>query len=80
LLIGVVAALIGTLVAAAIGVDNTSGVDWIELILQWFLEGVAPRRMAAVPSGCWPGRRLRRPERCAGPPLSRVPGAGHRHR
>ena len=34
LLIGVVAALIGTLIAAAVGVDDTPGIDWIELILQ----------------------------------------------
>ena len=34
LLIGVVAALIGTLIAAAIGVDDTPGIDWIELALQ----------------------------------------------
>jgi uncharacterized membrane protein YeaQ/YmgE (transglycosylase-associated protein family) len=34
LLIGVVAALIGTFIAGAIGVANTPGIDWIELILQ----------------------------------------------
>src|SRR4051794_16329214 len=34
LVIGVVAALIGTFLAAAIGVANTRGIDWIELILQ----------------------------------------------
>ena len=34
LLIGVVAALIGTFLAALIGVDDTGGVDWIELALQ----------------------------------------------
>ena len=34
LLIGVVAALIGTFLAALIGVDDTRGIDWIELILQ----------------------------------------------
>ncbi|BAL86938.1 hypothetical protein AMIS_17180 [Actinoplanes missouriensis 431] len=34
LAIGVVAALIGTFLAAAIGVDDTRGVDWIELALQ----------------------------------------------
>jgi len=34
LLIGVVAALIGTFIAAAFGVAKTPGVDWIELILQ----------------------------------------------
>jgi len=34
LLIGVAAALIGTFVAAAVGVDDTAGIDWIELFLQ----------------------------------------------
>ena len=52
LLIGVVAALIGTFIAAAIGVDDTNGIDWIELILQIALaaggvalvEGLGSRR------------------------------------
>jgi uncharacterized membrane protein YeaQ/YmgE (transglycosylase-associated protein family) len=34
LVIGVVAALVGTLLAGLIGVDKTPGIDWIELILQ----------------------------------------------
>jgi uncharacterized membrane protein YeaQ/YmgE (transglycosylase-associated protein family) len=34
IVIGVVAALIGTFIAAAVGVDDTDGIDWIELILQ----------------------------------------------
>ncbi|WP_320064319.1 GlsB/YeaQ/YmgE family stress response membrane protein [Micromonospora sp. RTGN7] len=34
LLIGVVAAFLGTLVAALLGVDDTSGIDWIELLIQ----------------------------------------------
>lgn len=34
LLIGVVAALLGTLVASVLGVANTRGIDWIELALQ----------------------------------------------
>jgi uncharacterized membrane protein YeaQ/YmgE (transglycosylase-associated protein family) len=32
--IGIVAALLGTLLASAIGVADTRGIDWIELILQ----------------------------------------------
>ncbi|WP_433383768.1 GlsB/YeaQ/YmgE family stress response membrane protein [Actinoplanes sp. CA-142083] len=52
LLIGIVAALIGTFIAAAIGVDDTDGIDWIELILQIALaaggvalvEGLGSRR------------------------------------
>jgi uncharacterized membrane protein YeaQ/YmgE (transglycosylase-associated protein family) len=34
LLIGVVAAILGTLLAGAFGVAETRGIDWIELILQ----------------------------------------------
>jgi uncharacterized membrane protein YeaQ/YmgE (transglycosylase-associated protein family) len=34
LVVGVVAALLGTFLAAAIGVDKTDGIDWIELALQ----------------------------------------------
>ncbi|GAA3939173.1 GlsB/YeaQ/YmgE family stress response membrane protein [Actinoplanes auranticolor] len=34
LVIGVVAAFLGTLIAAAVGVAETPGIDWIELALQ----------------------------------------------
>ncbi|MFY1622193.1 GlsB/YeaQ/YmgE family stress response membrane protein [Micromonospora sp. WMMD723] len=34
LAIGVVAAVLGTLLAGALGVDDTRGIDWIELFLQ----------------------------------------------
>ena len=34
LLIGVVAAILGTLLAAALDVADTGGIDWIELALQ----------------------------------------------
>ncbi len=34
LLIGVVAAILGTLIAGAFGVADTRGIDWIELVLQ----------------------------------------------
>lgn len=34
LVIGVVAAILGTLVAGAFGVADTGGIDWIELVLQ----------------------------------------------
>lgn len=34
LLIGVIAAILGTIVAGIFGVDETPGLDWIELILQ----------------------------------------------
>ena len=34
LLIGIVAALIGTFLAALVGWDDTRGIDWLELALQ----------------------------------------------
>ncbi|MEU1736912.1 GlsB/YeaQ/YmgE family stress response membrane protein [Streptosporangium sp. NPDC020145] len=38
--IGVVAALIGTAIATVLGVASTRGVDWIELIIQIALAAV----------------------------------------
>jgi uncharacterized membrane protein YeaQ/YmgE (transglycosylase-associated protein family) len=40
LVIGIIAALVGTLLAAAFGVANTPGIDWIELIFQVVLAAV----------------------------------------
>jgi uncharacterized membrane protein YeaQ/YmgE (transglycosylase-associated protein family) len=34
ILIGIVAALIGSLIASALGVGETRGMDWIKLIIQ----------------------------------------------
>jgi uncharacterized membrane protein YeaQ/YmgE (transglycosylase-associated protein family) len=34
IVIGIVAALVGSLIASALGVGSTSGIDWIELFLQ----------------------------------------------
>jgi uncharacterized membrane protein YeaQ/YmgE (transglycosylase-associated protein family) len=34
ILIGIVAALVGSLIASALGVGDTSGIDWIKLIIQ----------------------------------------------
>jgi uncharacterized membrane protein YeaQ/YmgE (transglycosylase-associated protein family) len=53
MLIGVVAAIIGTFLAAAIGVDDTDGIDWIELALQVALAAVGVAIIA--------GARGRRP-------------------
>ena len=50
--IGIVAALVGTWLASLIHVQNTSGVDWVELLLQI---GLAAVFVAAVS-----GRRGRR--------------------
>ena len=40
MLIGVVAALLGTVIARALGVATTRGVDWIELLIQVALAAV----------------------------------------
>ncbi|WP_229068852.1 GlsB/YeaQ/YmgE family stress response membrane protein [Actinoplanes sp. DH11] len=48
LVIGVVAALIGTFLAAAIGVDDTAGIDWIELALQVGLAAVGVALVAGT--------------------------------
>jgi uncharacterized membrane protein YeaQ/YmgE (transglycosylase-associated protein family) len=45
LLIGVVAAILGTLLAGAFGVADTPGIDWIELALQ---VGLAAAGVAVV--------------------------------
>jgi uncharacterized membrane protein YeaQ/YmgE (transglycosylase-associated protein family) len=37
IVIGIVAALIGTAIAGALGVATTRGIDWLELILQIIL-------------------------------------------
>jgi uncharacterized membrane protein YeaQ/YmgE (transglycosylase-associated protein family) len=56
LAIGIVAALLGTLLASAIGVADTRGIDWIELILQiglaaggvTLVEGITSGRRRAI--------------------------------
>jgi uncharacterized membrane protein YeaQ/YmgE (transglycosylase-associated protein family) len=40
LLVGIVAALVGTAIAAAFGVAVTRGVDWIEMIIQVALAAI----------------------------------------
>ncbi|MEU1400131.1 GlsB/YeaQ/YmgE family stress response membrane protein [Micromonospora zamorensis] len=55
LLIGVVAALLGTLVASAVGVDDTTGIDWIELLLQVVFAAVG----VAIVAGVYGRRRVR---------------------
>ncbi len=38
--IGIVAAIIGTFIAQAVGVATTNGIDWIELVIQVALAAV----------------------------------------
>jgi uncharacterized membrane protein YeaQ/YmgE (transglycosylase-associated protein family) len=40
ILIGIVAALIGTAIAGALDVADTKGIDWIEILLQVIVAGV----------------------------------------
>lgn len=40
ILIGIVAAVIGTIIANAMGVGNTQGIDWIKLIIQVVLAAI----------------------------------------
>lgn len=40
ILIGIVAAVVGTFIARALGVGDTNGIDWIELIIQVALAAV----------------------------------------
>ena len=48
LLVGVVAAILGTFLAAAVGVEDTPGIDWIELALQVALAAVGVAIIAGV--------------------------------
>ena len=48
LLVGVVAALIGTLIASALGVAATRGIDWIELIIQVALAAIGVSIVAGM--------------------------------
>ena len=52
--IGIVAALIGSLIASALGVGDTRGIDWIKLIIQVAL---AAGGVALVAGRSAPGRR-----------------------
>jgi uncharacterized membrane protein YeaQ/YmgE (transglycosylase-associated protein family) len=54
IVIGIVAALIGSLIASALGVGDTRGIDWIKLIIQVAL---AAAGVALVAGRYAPGRR-----------------------
>ncbi len=40
IVIGIVAALIGTFIARALGVADTNGIDWIKLVIQVVLAAI----------------------------------------
>jgi uncharacterized membrane protein YeaQ/YmgE (transglycosylase-associated protein family) len=48
LVIGVVAALLGTVIARAVGVADTKGVDWIELLFQVVLAAIGVALVAGL--------------------------------
>ena len=52
IVVGIVAAFIGTFIARLFGVENTRGIDWIELILQIVVAAIG----VSVVAGVW-GRR-----------------------
>jgi uncharacterized membrane protein YeaQ/YmgE (transglycosylase-associated protein family) len=52
IVIGIVAALIGTAIAGALGVADTKGIDWIELLIQVVLAAVG----VAVTAGLYSRR------------------------
>lgn len=54
LLIGVVAAILGTLVAGAFGVDDTRGIDWIELAIQVVFAAIG----VVIAAGAYGRRRV----------------------
>jgi uncharacterized membrane protein YeaQ/YmgE (transglycosylase-associated protein family) len=48
ILIGIVAALIGTFLATQLGVNDTKGIDWIELLIQVVLAAVGVGAVAGL--------------------------------
>ena len=48
MLVGVVAALIGTAIARATGVADTNGIDWIELLFQVVLAAIGVFLVASL--------------------------------
>jgi uncharacterized membrane protein YeaQ/YmgE (transglycosylase-associated protein family) len=50
MVIGVVAALLGTVIARAVGVSDTNGVDWTELLFQIVLAAIGVALVAGISS------------------------------
>ena len=48
IVVGIVAALLGTVLASALGVKTTPGVDWIELFIQVLLAAVGVALVAGM--------------------------------
>ena len=48
IVVGIVAAFIGTFIARALGVADTSGIDWIELIVQIIVAAIGVSLVAGL--------------------------------
>lgn len=48
MLVGILAALLGTALASVLGVANTRGIDWIELTIQVVLAAVGVSTVAGI--------------------------------
>ncbi len=48
ILVGIVAAFIGTFIASLLGVANTKGIDWIEIILQIVVAAIGVTVVAGI--------------------------------
>ncbi|MDP4501355.1 GlsB/YeaQ/YmgE family stress response membrane protein [Nonomuraea sp. NBC_00507] len=51
IVVGIVAALVGTLLAQVLGVQTTPGIDWIELVMQVVLAVVGVGLVAGLRRG-----------------------------
>ncbi|WP_157254722.1 GlsB/YeaQ/YmgE family stress response membrane protein [Nonomuraea typhae] len=51
IVVGIVAALVGTLIAQVLGVETTRGIDWIELVMQLVLAVVGVGLVAGLRRG-----------------------------
>ncbi|MFD1537463.1 GlsB/YeaQ/YmgE family stress response membrane protein [Nonomuraea guangzhouensis] len=51
IVVGIVAALVGTLIAQVLGVATTNGIDWIELVMQVVLAVVGVGLVAGLRRG-----------------------------
>lgn len=56
IVIGILAAFAGTAVARGIGVDNTAGIDWLEVLVQVIIAAIG----VSLLSGVWGKRKLER--------------------
>ncbi|MEV0646186.1 GlsB/YeaQ/YmgE family stress response membrane protein [Phytomonospora sp. NPDC050363] len=51
IVVGIIAALVGTAIAQAVGVENTDGIDWIEIVFQVGLAAIGVAAVSAMRGG-----------------------------